>query len=857
MKNIAWLKNFFFDRRNKDLKSSFPALFERFQDILKKNNEILEIVADMGDKLGGSYIFDQQYIISSCERLDDLVYRLVYDLNVLSSQKYIGLYPAFEKIRQQVQASLEGKQTASKKSTILFYDKISRDDLADVGTKNANVAELKNVLQYPAPEGFAISTQAYRDFMDGLGFFDRVESISNRLKTNPNALAALSEELQQDILNAAIPLSLARDVRNAIEHLRGRNRHQSLFFAVRSSATEEDTAHSFAGQYESFLNVAEQDVLLCYKQVLASMYAPRAWGYRLEKGFQEREIDMPVACQLMIKPKCSGVLYTMDPVSPEKDVMVVSATWGLAVPVVEGTAAVDAYLVSRDSPHSVEQMNIVHKEKMITCEEDGGIMAVDVPPPVADQPCLTSKALEELARIAIAIERYYKRPQDIEWALDESDRLVILQTRPLQVQLTSMFDTCAITEIAKTHPVIFSGKGHLVQRGIAYGTVFKIETDEDLDKIPAGAIVVARYTSPRLSKAARIGHAILTDVGTPTGHLATVAREFRIPTIVNLETATKMLKTGDEITVDASQNTVYRGIIKDLCYYERSQEDVFEESYEYRLLRRTLEKISPLNLVDPHDESFSPDHCRTFHDIVRFVHEKSVDELMHISGKVGSGFRSGLQPLQIEVPLGLYALDIGGGIIRDKDHTGPLTAETVRSLPLKAFLMGLVDSGLWATDAVSIDLKSMMASVTRTFSTSMAKPNQIGRNLVVISENYMNLSLRLGYHFNIIDAYIGNNINDNYGYFRFTGGVTDIIRRSRRANFIAEILQRHDFRVEIRGDLIIGRLKKLSQDVMQYKLALLGALVSYTRQLDVLMNHDDQIDQCIHEFNQNWPAMGS
>ncbi len=811
----------------------------------------------MGDKLGGSYVFDRQYLIGTCERLDDLVYRLVYDLNALSSQKYIGLYQAFERVRQQIQADLAGKQALPEKSYVLFYDTICRDDLADVGSKNANVAELKNVFKYRTPDGFAITTRAFHDFLDQHHLIDRAKNISDRSKTDPNALATLSDGLRQDILKADIPFSLERDVRSAMERLRGRHRHQPLFFAVRSSATEEDTAHSFAGQYESFLNVPEGDVLLCYKRVLASAYAPRAWQYRLDKGFQEHEIAMAVACQPMIKPKCSGVLYTMDPAFPEKDVMLVSATWGLAVPVVQGTTTVDEYTVTRDPSHSVQQTNIVHKDRMVVCEEAGGIKTTEVPPSVRDVPCLTAQVLKELAGIALSIERYYKRPQDIEWACDEAGQLVILQTRPLQVQFDSLSDTCTIREIAKTHPVILAGKGNVVQRGIAYGNVFKIEHDGDLDNIPAGAIVVARNTSPRLSKAARIGHAILTDVGSPTGHMATVAREFRIPTIVNMETATKELNTGEEVTVDASQITVYRGIIKDLCYYERTQVDVFEESYEYRLLNRLLKNISPLNLVDPHDENFSPDHCRTFHDIVRFVHEKAVDELMHISERYGRRLSSGLKPLQINVPLGLYVLDIGGGIIKEATNTGPITVEAVRSQPLRAFVMGLVDSGLWATEPVSIDLKSMMASVTRTFSTSMAGPDQIGRNLVVVTENYMNLSLRLGYHFNIIDAYIGDNINDNYGYFRFIGGVTDIIRRSRRASFIAEILKRHDFRVEIRGDLVIGRLKKLPQDVMRYKLALLGALVSYTRQLDVLMNHDDQIHHCIDEFTQNWPAMES
>ncbi len=855
MNPIDRVTGFLFDRWKRKTESSFPALFERFQDILKKNNEILEMIADMGDKLGGAYVFDRQYIVHSCALLDDLVYRLIYDLNALSGQKYIGLYPAFERVRQQVQADLDGKITVSEGSYVLSYDRLSRHDLAGVGSKNAQIAALRNVLDFPAPDGFAITTRAFYDFLDHLDLVDRIKAISDRAKEAPGALKVMSESLQQDILNAEIPLALERDVRNAIGSLRGRHGLQTLFFAVRSSAIEEDTAHSFAGQYKSFLNVPENDVLQCYKKVLASAYAPRVWKYRLDRGFEEHEVAMAVACQLMVEPKCSGVLYTMDPSFPEKDRMVVSATWGLAVPVVEGTSAVDEVQVSRDPPHSVQKMQIVHKKEMMVADEAGGIKTAEVPASAQDAPCLGDAVLKELARIGCAIERYYKRPQDIEWACDQQNRVVILQTRPLQVRLSSETDACTIPEIAKSNPVILSQKGSVVQRGIAYGKVFKIEKDEDLEQIPAGAIVVAKNTSPRLSKAARIGHAILTDVGSATGHMATVAREFRIPTVVNMKIATEVLQTGDEVTVDASENTVYRGIIRDLCFYERTQEEVFEESYEYRLLHRLLLKISPLNMVDPHDDGFRPDRCKTFHDIVRFVHEKAVDELMHISERYGRRLRSGLKPLQIEVPLGLHVLDIGGGIAHDVDGKGPLTAEAVKSLPLKAFLMGLVDSGLWATEPVSIDLKSMMASVTRTFSTAMSGPDQVGRNLVVVSENYLNLNLRLGYHFNIIDAYIGDAINDNYGYFRFVGGVTDIVRRSRRASFIAEILKQHDFRTEIRGDLVIGRLKKLPKDVMRYKLALLGALVSYTRQLDVLMHNDEQVHQSIFEFNQHWPAM--
>ena len=151
---------------------------------------------------------------------------------------------------------------------------------------------------------------------------------------------------------------------------------------------------------------------------------------------------------------------------------------------------------------------------------------------------------------------------------------------------------------------------------------------------------------------------------------------------------------------------------------------------------------------------------------------------------------------------------------------------------------------------MAVDFGSFMSSLTRTFSSQLASPEQVGQNLAVVSGQYFDLSLRLGYHFNIIDAYISDNPNDNYAYFRFLGGVTDPIRRSRRAKFIAEVLERFNFRVEIRGDLVVGRIKKLGQEQMQEKLWLLGCLVGYTRQLDVRMHSEQHLDQYLEDFVQ-------
>jgi pyruvate,water dikinase len=165
---------------------------------------------------------------------------------------------------------------------------------------------------------------------------------------------------------------------------------------------------------------------------------------------------------------------------------------------------------------------------------------------------------------------------------------------------------------------------------------------------------------------------------------------------------------------------------------------------------------------------------------------------------------------------------------------------------MKAFLEGLTAPGMWSTAPMSVDFGSFMSSLTRTYSDSTTRFS--GRNLAVLSAEYLDLNLRLGYHFNIIDAYIAEKQNDNYAYFRFLGGVTDVTRRSRRARFIGEVLERFNFRVEIRGDLVVGRIKKLDPAAMYEKVKMLGCLVAYTRQLDVQMHSDENIADHVTDF---------
>lgn len=819
----------------------FTVLFKKFQSILERNNRILELMADMGDKLGGEYVFDSHYIEEASETLGDLVFKLISDFSILNQHKNADLFLAFERIRLAIGEELSGQHILTTGERILPLHQLSHELAELAGGKMGNLGDIRNRLELSAPDGFVITTRSFFELLQHNDLLSKARPAAQYWHDeDEEALKQLADEMQQRILTAAIPKRLSARIYEAFDALAERKGQRDLRVAMRSSAWGEDGSSSFAGQYQSVLNVSRRHLLDAYRQVVTSAYSFEAWHYRLHKGYHENETAMAVGCQVMVKGSVSGVMHTYAPQQGE-GVMLANAVWGLCAPVVKGNKATDTLLLSRIPPYPLLSAVIADKPKQMTLAADGGTQWEDVPEHLRQAASLTPEQMEQLARAAMSIERYYKRPQEIEWSFDEEGALQILQARPLRYLAEATAPKQLLLDATRKAEIVFSGRGFIAQRGIAVGKVFRVETDADLAAFPHGAILLSRYTSPRYSAVMHKAQGILTDVGSPTGHMATLSREYRVPTIVNTEVATSQLATGDEITLDATQNVVYRGNIGALDRFELIEEEVFEDSYEYRLLRRLLKLISPLNLLDPQGDGFAPTACRTYHDITRFIHEKAVEELILLSEKRGAQYLSAPKRLTTALPIGLMVIDGGGGTTCAPEAR-TVEPEQIVSLPLRELLNGMSNLGMWCTEPVPVDLGSFMSSVTRTFSASLASPAEIGRNLVVVLDHYMNINMRLGYHFTIIDAYISEAINDNYIYFRFLGGVTEFIRRSRRATFIANVLQQFDFRVEIHGDLVVGRLKKLSQPRMAERMQMLGALVGYTRQLDARMHADKDIN---------------
>jgi pyruvate,water dikinase len=830
----------------------FSALFKKFKSILGHNNAILELMADMGDKLGGEYVFDRQYILSACESLADQVFKLISDLSLLCHRRNAALFTAFERIQHQVREELAGRRVLSRLDHILPLSELTHALADEGGNKMSNLGDVRNILGHATPEGFVITAGAYFEAMEKAGLRRRAAEAARNLRggLTPGLLREC-EDIRKALLVLPLPRSLARSIQQAARELSGPAR---TLLAVRSSAWEEDCESSYAGMYATVLGVRPEDILAAYREVLASLFCEEALAYRSQRGGQGQEAVMAVGVMRMVPALVSGGLYTYAPLTGEDAPMVASAAWGLGKPIVDGTAETDTFILRRDPPHAVLSRDICPKTTRLAIDPRGGTREEDVPEQARSTACLDDGQLARLAEAGMALERFFKRPLDVEWAFTPAGELFVLQARPLAIRPRREEACPDPSEAARDARVLFSGRGFAAMGGVASGRVRRVGPDEDPASFPPGAVLVAHHSSPRFARILHRCKAVLTEVGSATGHMATIARELRVPTVVGAGDALAQLSEGQVITLDADHNVVYDGAVEALCRAELVRQDVFEESWEYRTLKRALKHISPLTLPDPRSEDFRPENCKTFHDITRYIHQRAVDKLISLA-ETHRGLREGApKKLLSRLPLGLNIIDVEEGLA--PVYGEEVREEDIRCRPLAALLQGMALSGMWETAPVAVDMGSFMSSVTRTLSAHQSHPSVLGRNLAVVSREYLNLHLRLGYHFTVVDAYLGESVNDNTIFFRFMGGVTELTRRSRRAVLVGAVLERYDFMVKISGDMVTGRVKKHPTGAMLDRLTMLGALIGYTRQLDAKLDSEESVDNHLREFMQRLARPG-
>lgn len=816
----------------------FLKRYQSFQELLSQNNSVLELMADMEEKLSGEFPIERHYIDNNVTAIADGVKKIIDNLNLISENKYLGLSGRFNEINLEVEKFLTRKREIPVSSYTIPFDDITGEMIDRLGGKNANLGEIRNRLRIPTPDGFAISAFAFKRFTDHNELLEKINKALSELQVeNLEVLNSKSREIQDQIIKAEIPHDLEREILDAYSRLCNKY-GQKVMVSVRSSARREDGEFSFAGQYSTFLNVPSDLILQKYKEVVASLFTPRAIFYYKTKGLHEYEMVMAVGVLAMIDAKAAGVIYSRNPNKPKADTLIISAVRGLGKSVVEGVVTPETYILSRH-PLSIIEKKIPPQKTMIVCRAGGEVEDVLLPDEMKVKPCLSEEQIKTLAGYAIAIENHYKYPQDIEWAIDKNNSVYILQTRPLMI---------LEKETAKPVPTRVEGynilinKGIIACKGIGFGKAYIVRTDEDLKNFPEGAVLVAKHISTKYVTVMNKASAIITDVGGATVHMATIAREFQVPTIVDAEVATEVIKNGQEITVDAINCNIYEGQIKELIEFSEKRKGPFRDTQLFKTFKGVMKWVIPLNLVDPEDERFRPEFCETFHDIARFAHQKAMHEMFKISKELPDDVEA--VRLIAGIPLLVYIIDLSDGIEGAAEKLRP---EHIRSIPFKAFLKGLA-SVEWPGPR-HIDVKGFLGMIAHTASMPEAELEQMGeRSFSFISSEYMNFSIRLGYHLSVVEAYTGKNINDNYIRFFFKGGGADRERRLRRARLISEILKKLDFNVKVTEDVIDAIITKYKKSHLEEKLEILGRLTVYTKQMDAIMYDDASAELYTEEF---------
>jgi pyruvate, water dikinase len=843
---------YFLGRRKHHEEPSLQSLFQTFRELLDYNNQALDLMADMGEKLGGDYLFDKHYVETVVAQLEEVVYKVAYDLNLITNKKCLDLFDVFEKAKMEIHGELDSRFTLPKGKYVYPLKELTKEMSDYVGEKMATLGELQNRLGLKVPGGFVISTYAFKQFIEYNKLEEWVAPLSES-SLNRRALEEKAKELKERILQAKMPPELKKAIRKTLSSWKN---SPLGGWAVRSSAVGEDSQISYAGQYTTVLNVPSSQIDSGYKQVVASLFSPQVIIYRNERGIRQQEMAMAVGCLSMISPKVSGVIYTADPNGLEGEEMILSASWGLGKLVVDGEGEVDQYKIAKAHPYPILWQRIGKKIKQYAMVEGKGISLVSVPQERQEVPCLGESLMREIIEGALRIEQYMKSFQDIEWSIDQEGQVTYLQARPLQFSGKLKMDKGRLITAAQNYPVLLKDRGVIASRGIGAGTVFQVQSEEDSQLFPRGAVLVLKHTSPRMSKIVPLASAVVTDIGAVTGHMATICREFRVPTIVDTYSATQVLKTGMEVTVDAEENVVYQGVVKELLTAQLIEKIPYEETYEFKLLRRLLKKISTLNITDPQSNEFDAAHCKTFHDIIRFAHEMAVRKIAQGIHPSQLSTIHSLTKLKLPIPLNLTVLDIGGGISKGTS-SNEITLQEVDCRPLLILLRALIAPGVWQSQPVDLDFKGFMSSFTRNPSTQALSTEMLNINLAIVSREYLNLNLGLGYHFNLIDGNMSEDRNSNYIYFRFFGGVTEVNRRTRRVKLLAQILEKNDFAVETKGELITARIKKVERVLMEEKFRLIGRLIGFTRQLDVLLRNEKDIDFFTAKFLKEEQEQGA
>jgi len=474
---------------------------------------------------------------------------------------------------------------------IMWFREIKKEDIPLVGGKGANLGEMVNEA-FPVPQGFVITAQAYFKFIKEKGIEQEIIKKIDAIEVEKtDELEKVSAEIRELILRTPMNRMLEAEIKDSYSKMNQRKiafitTREEEFVAVRSSATAEDLPEaSFAGQQETFLNVkGRMEVLDAVKKCWASLFTARAVYYRKKQGFETEKVGIAVVIQKMVDSEIAGILFTAEPTG-DTSKMVIEAGYGLGEAVVSGSITPDTYTIEKGTFKIIEKK--IGKQEWSLERAEKGNKKNNIPKAKQSKQKMDDKYIIQLAKIGRQIENHYKKPMDIEWAV-ENKQMYIVQARPITTLGMKEKTDKERKRIIQTKETPIAS-GLKASPGIASAKAVIIPDVKNVSKVIEGDIIITKMTTPDWVPIMEKAKAIITEEGGRTCHAAIVSRELGIPCVVGVENAMEKIHDGEIITVNGFNGLIYRGKVE-LEVPEEIEEEVFEDKEEIKEVKEELEE---------------------------------------------------------------------------------------------------------------------------------------------------------------------------------------------------------------------------------------------------------------------------
>lgn len=807
--------------------------YARFRRLLRADHRCHRCMAALERVHGEDLPVDFHKVRRMAALLERHAQALVRELTAMAPRQGKAAEAALDRVRRRMAPALIPASLPADSPLVVPMDEAVGLGENLLGGKGLQAARLAG-LGLPVPRSFVVTSRAFFHVLAHNHLEEETARWLGRLDaSNSKKLGRTAEELCRKLEKCRLPPDLLEAVDGTVRRVFG-GEADSVSLCVRSSAVGEDRTHSFAGQYLSVLHVPPSVFPDAYRRVMASKYTANALAYRVFNGYLDEETPMAVLVMETVDAVRSGVAYSADPSTGDPRRPTVYGVWGMGEMLVQGEAAPQVVILDRTTLSLHESpIRLSQQTEKLVLSPGGGLERRPLTEEEKARGPVDASLARLLARHLLACEDLLGGPVDMEWAVDARGRAWILQARPLFVQAPR--PECAAREAPPEERVLLSG-GECACPGTAVGRVVRVESPSDLPRIPPDAVVTAAAPFPELATVADRLQAVLTDAGSVAGHFASVAREKAIPLLVNTGSATTVLRPGRIVTVDATARRVYAGLVSGLldpaCRLGRLPAD---RPVKARL-RRLLDCVSSLHLTDAASPEFRAENCSTIHDILRFCHETALRAMFgaHRRGRTVRGARR----LSSDLPFQLYLLDLGGGLAGATGRSGAVSLEDVANPLFRALWKGLSSPDVhWSDKVRHMDWEDFDRVSAGVFSLD----SQLLASFALLSSDYVNVHLRFGYHFAVVDALGGAGNARNHLRFAFTGGGADLSGRERRILLLERILERSGLTVERRGDRLEAHARAIPPHRLPQMVEMLGHLLGITRLLDMRLQTEEDV----------------